>query len=125
MDWQVLSGVNWSFLIDWFSNNVHNSTEGSWSNWNHDGVSSIVDLLTSNETFGRIQSDGSNGVSTQMLGDLEYKSDINILDLKGVKNWRKGSLELHVNDGTANRGDCTNSYDFLCEISYLIDVRKM
>lgn len=60
-----------------------------------------------------------------MLGDLEHQSVVDALDFKGVKNWWKVSFELHVNDGTDNLGNFTNTADFLCEVSYLIDVRKM
>ena len=113
MDWQILSGVNWSFLIDWFTNDVHNSTEGSWSNWDHDGVSSIFDLLSSNETFSRVKGNSSHVVSTQMLGDLENESVFDTLNFKGVKNWWKVSFELHVNDGTNNLGDSADTDNFL------------
>jgi hypothetical protein len=125
MDWQVLSSDDWSLFINWLTNDVHNSTKGSWSNWHHDGVSSIIDLLSSDETLSRIQSDGSNVVSTQMLGDLENESVLNSLDFKGIENWGKVSFELHVNDGTDNLGNSTNTGDFLCEVSYVIDVRNM
>ena len=118
MDGQILSGVNWSFFIDWLTNDIHNSTEGSWSYWHHNWVSGIGNLLSSDETFSRVQSNGSNVVSTQMLGDLENESVFDTLNLKGVKNWWKVSFELHVNDGTDNLGDSTNTGDFLCEVSY-------
>ena len=118
MDWQILSGVNWSFFIDWLTNDVHNSTEGGWSHWHHDWVSSVGDLLASDETFGIVQSNGSHVVSTQVLGDLEHKSVVHTLHLESVQDWGEVSLELHVNDGTDNLGDFTNARDLLGEVSY-------
>lgn len=100
MDRQKLCGVDRSLLIDGFSNDVDNSSKCLWSNWHHDWVSSILDFLTSNQTFGRVKSDGSNVVASQMLGNLKNKSVVYTLDLKSVENWRKISFELYVNDGT-------------------------
>ena len=37
-----------------------------------------------------------------MLGDFEDKSVRNTLNFKGVENWRKGTFELYVYDGTNN-----------------------
>ena len=100
MDWQILSGVNWSLLIDGFSNDVDNSSESLRSYWHHDWVADILNLLASDETFGGVHSNGSHVVASQMLGDLEDKSDWKSLDLKSVLDWWEVSLELHVNDGT-------------------------
>lgn len=100
MDWQKLSGVDRSLLIDGFSNDVDNSSKCLRSDWNHNGVSSILYFLTSNQTFGRVKSNSSNIVTSQMLGDLKNESVIDTFYLKSVENWRKISLELYVNDGT-------------------------
>jgi hypothetical protein len=110
MDWQKLSGIDWSPLIDGFSNDVDDSSESLGSNWNHDGVSSIVDLLASNKTFSRVKSDGSHIVSSQVLGDFKNKSVWYSLDLKGVENWWEVSLELDINDGTNDLGNFPNSH---------------
>jgi hypothetical protein len=37
-----------------------------------------------------------------MLGDFEDKSVRNTLNFKSVENWRKGTFELYVYDGTNN-----------------------
>lgn len=100
MDWQKLSGVDRSLLIDGFSNDVDNSSKCLRSDWHHNGVSSILYFLTSNQTFGRVKSNSSNIVTSQMLGDLKNESVIDTFYLKSVENWRKISLELYVNDGT-------------------------
>jgi len=48
-----------------------------------------------------------------MLGHLKNQSVFNALHLKGVQNWWKVSFELHVNDGTDDLGNLTNTGDFL------------
>ena len=101
-------GVNWTLLIDWLSNNIHNSSKSLWSDWNHNWRSSISDFLTSNETLSRIQSDSSDVVTTQVLGDLKNKSVFSTNDLKGVKNLRKVTLELDIDDGTDDLRDLSN-----------------
>jgi hypothetical protein len=37
-----------------------------------------------------------------MLGDFEDKSVRNTLNFKSIENWRKGTFELYINDGTNN-----------------------
>ena len=108
MNWEEFSGVNWALLIDWLSNNIHDSTESLWSNWNHNWGSGISDGLSSDKTLGGIQSDGSNVVTTQMLGDFENESVLNTLNFKSVKNFRKVSLKLDIDDGTDDLRDLSN-----------------
>ena len=108
VDRKHLSGVDWALLIDWLSNNVHNSSKSLWSDWNHNWRSSISDGLSSNETFSGIQSDSSDVVTTQMLGDLKNESVFSALDLKGVENFWKVTLELDIDDGTDDLRDLSN-----------------
>ena len=100
MDWEEFICINWALLIDWLTNNVDNSSESFWSYWDDNWAAGVLDTLSSNETLGGIQGNGSHIVTTQMLGDLQYESVIGSLHLKGIKNWRKISLELHIDDGT-------------------------
>ena len=100
MDWQVLVCLDWASLIDWLSDDIDNSAEGLWSDWHHNRSSSISDFLTSNESFSRIQGNGTHVVSTEMLSDLKDESIVDSLDLEGIQNWRKVALELHIDDGT-------------------------
>ena len=124
VDWEELGGFNWALLIDWLSNNIHNSTESLWSDWNHNWVSSISDILSSNETLSGIQSDGSDVVTTQVLGDLKNESVFDTLNLKSVKNWWKISLKLDIDDGTDDLRNFTNG-DLGGECPYLIENKKL
>ena len=108
VDRKHLSGVDWALLIDWLTNNVHNSSKSLWSDWNHNWRSGISDGLSSNETFSGIQSDSSDVVTTQMLGDLKNESVFSALDLKGVHNLWKVTLELDIDDGTDDLRDLSN-----------------
>ena len=56
-------------------------------------------------TFGTVHGNGTDGVLTQVLGDLENKTATGVvLDLKGVENSGQVLLlELDVDDGTDNR----------------------
>jgi hypothetical protein len=105
VDWQELVGVDWALLVDWLSNDVHNSSKGSWTNWDGDGVSSIIDFLSSNESFGRVKSNCSNVVSTQMLGNFQNQSVLDSLYLKSIENWWESAFELHIDDGTNDLGN--------------------
>lgn len=68
VDGVVGLGVDWASLVDRFSNYVHNSAEGFWTYWDFDGVTSVLYTLSSNQTFGGVQSDGSDLGVTKMLG---------------------------------------------------------
>ena len=79
MNWKVFVGDNWALLVDWLSNDVHNSSKGGWSDWNSDWVSSVDDLLTSDETLGGIESNCSNVVTSKMLGNFQNQSVLDSL----------------------------------------------
>jgi len=79
VDGQELVGVDWSLLINRFSNDVHDSSERGWSDWDGDGVSSINDFLTSNETLSGIESNSSHVVASQVLGNLQNQSVLDSL----------------------------------------------
>ena len=109
MNGSVLIGVNGTTLIDGLSNNIDNSTEGLGTDGYQNGGADIADTLSSNETLSGIKGNGTDVVSTEMLGDLENKSVGAILNLKGIQNWGKLALELHIDDGTNNLGNFTLS----------------
>ena len=74
MDGQELGSVDGALLVDGLSNDVHDSSQSSWTDGHHNSIASVVDLLSSDETFGGVESDGSDVVATQVLGDFQYKS---------------------------------------------------
>ena len=109
MNWQKLVGIDGSLLVDWLTDDVDNSSEGLWSDWDHDWVSGIFDILSSNESLSGVQCNGTHVVATEMLGDLKDESVFNTLDLEGVQDWWEVTLELHIDDGTDDLRDLANS----------------
>ncbi len=105
-----LGALDGSTLVHGLTNDVHDTAEGSGADGDLDGETSVNDLLTTDETFGTLHGNSTNGVLTKVLGDLENETSatLNILDLEGVKN--SGELlgvELNVDDGTNDGLDGT------------------
>ena len=108
MDGQELGGFDRALFVNGLSNDVHNSSQGLGTHRHHDGVASVGHTLASDETLGGVQGDGSNVVSSKMLGDLENESVFGSLHLEGVEDGREVSLELHINDCSDDLGDLSN-----------------
>jgi hypothetical protein len=109
VNWSVLISLDGTTLIDGLTNNIDDSSEGLGTDGYQNGGADIADTLSSNETLSGIKGNGTDVVSTEMLGDLENKSVGAILNLKGIQNWGKLALELHIDDGTNNLGNFTLS----------------
>ena len=118
MDWKVFIGVDWTLLVNWLTNNVDNSTKSLGSDWHNNRASSVWDTLSSNESFGGIKSNGSDVVTTQMLGDFKHESMTNILYLKGIKNWGKISFKLDIHNGTNDLWNFSNISARNWEVTY-------
>merc|ERR1719284_2343293 len=79
----------------------------SGPNRDHDGVASVVDHLASDQTLGTVHSDGSDGVLSQVLSDLQDELGRPVLHLQSVEDLGESILELHVNDSTDDRHHLT------------------
>jgi hypothetical protein len=64
MDGSELVGLDGSTLIDGVTSDVHDTTESSWTNRNHDRSSSVSSNGTSYETLGTVHGDTSDDVLT-------------------------------------------------------------
>ena len=104
MDWQELVGLDGASLIDWLADDVDDPAEGLWSDWHHNWVASVSNLLASDESLSGVQSDGTHVVSTKMLGDLEDESVLGTLDLESIEDWWEVAFELDIDDGTDDLG---------------------
>ena len=109
MDWECFVGVDWATLIDWLSNDINNSSKSSWSDWDSNWGTSVLDSLTSDETLSGVQSDGTDIVSSQMLGYFKNQSVLSIFDFESVENWWEFTGELYIDDSTNNLRDFTSS----------------
>lgn len=109
MDGQELCAANRTPLIDGLTNNVDDSSESFGTNGNLNGVASVCDGLTTNETLSGVESNGAHVVATQMLGDLKDESVGSALDFERIHNGGKFTFELHVDDSTDDLGNFTSS----------------
>jgi len=98
-------GLDWASLIDGLTNDVDDSAEGGGADWDHNGVTGVQNGLASNDSLGGVHSNGSDGVLSHMLGDLEDQSVLSALHLESVQNWGSIAIELNVNDWTDDGGD--------------------
>lgn len=87
------------------TNDIDNPAESGGSNGDADGGADIMDSLATNETLGTIHSNGTDGVLSQMLGNLQHQPGRTVLYLQGIEDGGKVGVKLHVNDGT------NDSYD--------------
>ncbi|GMG40450.1 unnamed protein product [Ambrosiozyma monospora] len=70
-----------------------------------------MDRLTSNQTFGTIHSNSSDGVFTQMLSNFQDQLSSVVFNFQGVQNsWQFTLFELDIDNGT---NDSSKSIDKL------------
>lgn len=81
-------GFDGASFVDGLSNNINDSTKSFWTDWNANGVTSVSNWLSTNETFSWVEGNSSDVVATQMLGDFQNEPVLSSLDLEGVKNRR-------------------------------------
>ena len=105
MDGAELGGVDGTTFVNGLANNVDGAAESLGADGNHDGVSSVGDGLSTDETLSGVHSDGADVVSTQVLGDLEDEDLVSLLNFEGIQNGGKGTLEMDVDDSTNNLGN--------------------
>lgn len=108
VDGELYLGVDWSSLIDGLSDDVHNSSEALWSDWDHDWASGIFDGLSSDETIGSVHGNGSDSGVSQVVGDFQDQLSINSFNFEGVQDSWQGSIELDIDDGTDDLRNSSN-----------------
>jgi hypothetical protein len=83
----VLSGFE---NVDWVTEKVENSSEGRFSNWNHNRTSSIFSGHSANQTVGACKGNATNDVIAKVLGDFAGEVDValfvNDLD-RAIDGW--------------------------------------
>merc|ERR1719468_58898 len=87
-------------LVNWVTNNVDNSTEGLGTDGDHDGRTSVEDLLATDKTLSTVHSNGTDSVLSQVLGNLEHKLGFAVGHSQGVEDLWETIIELNVDDGT-------------------------
>lgn len=85
---EVLGGLDGSTLVNGLTTDVDNSTKGTSADGDSDGGTSVSDGGTSDKTLSTVHSNGSDGVLTEMLSNLEDELALAVttLDGQGVEN---------------------------------------
>ena len=86
MDWSEFVGLDGTSFIDGLSNDINDSSESLGADWHKNGVASVSDGLSANETLGGVEGNCSDVVATQVLGDLQNEPVLSSLNLEGVEN---------------------------------------
>jgi hypothetical protein len=87
MDWTKLDTLDGTPLINWFTNDVHDTAQGTLSDRDLDGSTSVYNLLPTDETLGTVHSNGSDRVLTKVSSDLEDETTT-------VKSWTSRALRI-------------------------------
>lgn len=86
MNRSELSCVDWATLIDGLTNNVNNSSKGLGADGDHNGISGVLDFLTTDESLGGVEGDRAHVVATQVLGDLQNEALASASHFERVQN---------------------------------------
>ena len=102
MDRGKLDTLDGTPLVNWFTNDVHDTTQSTLSDGDPDGSTSVYNLLATDETLGTVHSNSSDRVLAEMSSDLEDETTaVEVLDFKSIENrWQIVGLELNIHDGT-------------------------
>jgi peptide chain release factor 1 len=102
MDGGKLDTLDWATLVNGLTNDVHDTAESGGTNRDHDGVASINDLGTTDETFCTVHGNGADRVLTKMGSDFKDKTaTAEIHDLEGVEDRREVvGVKLDIDNGT-------------------------
>jgi hypothetical protein len=95
-----------SLLVDRLSNDVDDTTQSLWSNGHLDGSPGVDALLSADETIRTFHGNGTDGVLSEMLGDLQDETLASLLhlDLKGIEDLWEFFIKLHIDDGSNHLG---------------------
>ena len=74
MNGSKLVALDGTTLVHGLTNDVHDTAEGTGTDGDLNGKTSVDDLLTTNETLGTLHGNSSDSVLTQVLGDLENET---------------------------------------------------
>merc|ERR1739844_670593 len=100
VDGLALGGLDGTPLVNRVTDHVDDPSQSLGPDRVHDGVSSVVDNLATDETLGTVHGNGSDGVLSQVLGNLQDKLGCPVLDLQSVEDLGETIFELDVNNGS-------------------------
>ena len=92
-------------LIHRLTDHVQDPAQSGTAHGNGNWTGSIGHLLTANQTFGRVHSDGTNCALAQVLGNFEHQRLAAIVCCQSVQNLRQIAIKLNVNNGADHLSD--------------------
>mmetsp|Transcript_27523 Transcript_27523/g.44762 ORF Transcript_27523/g.44762 Transcript_27523/m.44762 type:complete len:202 (-) Transcript_27523:39-644(-) len=104
-----LLGEDGPLLIDRLSNHIDNTSKSFGTDRHLDRGTGINTLLTTDKSVGGLHSNGTDGVLSQVLGDLKNETLAFGFNLKSIENLGKFLIELNINNGSNNRGDSSSA----------------
>jgi hypothetical protein len=120
MDGGRLLGVDGTALVDGLTDNVDDTAQALGTDGNSDGGTSVLDGLATDQTLSSVHGNGTDGVLSQVLGDLKNQTTVQVLDLEGVQNGGELALvELDIDDGTNDRANLARGLGIGSIASYL------
>ena len=97
-------------LVNGFTNDVHDTAEGSSADGDLNWGTSVDDFLATNKTFCTVHGNSADAVLAEMGSDFKDETTtMEILDLEGVQDgWKVFTVKLDVDDGTNDCFDRAN-----------------
>ena len=102
-------------FVNRLADDVHDAAERFRTDRNGDRSAGVGDLLTANQTFGRVHGDGADSVFAEVLGNFENETVAVVVGFQRVQNRRQFAFfESNVDDGAddlRHATDCTRRCD--------------
>src|SRR5690606_18549783 len=106
-------------FVDRLADDVHDAAERRFTDGNRDCGTGVGHFGATDETFGRVHSNGAHGVFAEVLGNFQYQTLTIIGGFKRVQDGGQVIVEHHVNDGANDLRNATGL--LLCHLFVLAD----
>merc|ERR1712024_147851 len=103
VDSLTLLGVNGTPLVNRLTDHIDDPSQSLGTDRNHDGVSGVIDNLATDETLGTVHGNGSDGVLSQVLSNLQDELGGPVLHLESVEDFGQTIFKLDVTNGSDDR----------------------
>src|SRR5690606_25983088 len=119
VDFATTIGSDRTSFVDRLAEDVHDAAERSFTDGNRDCGAGVRHFGATDETFGRVHSNGAHGVFAEVLGNFQYQTLTIIGGFKRVQDGGQVIVEHHVNDGANDLRNATGL--LLCHLFVLAD----
>ena len=80
VDGLPLVGGDGTPLVNGITDHVDDTAEGLGTHGDHDGRTGVVNHLSTDQTLSTVHGDGTHGVLSEMLGNLERENEFYLLN---------------------------------------------